>query len=126
MEVVSIPDSRRATPNPRLSGFGAARPLQGVGRAARGFGGGRDPPVGAPGRAVTGRATDPSDRSEAVMSARIGFDRYTIEHRGLTPHETLEFARSHGLDGVQFLEPAAIDPALDPARLAAFSQRADA
>jgi sugar phosphate isomerase/epimerase len=60
------------------------------------------------------------------MSARIGFDRYTIEHRGLTPRETLAFARSHGLDGVQFLEPAEIDSALDPGRLTAFRQRAEA
>ena len=60
------------------------------------------------------------------MSARIGFDHYTISHRDLTPGETLEFARSRGLDGVQFLEPSVIDPGLDPERLAAFRRRADA
>jgi sugar phosphate isomerase/epimerase len=60
------------------------------------------------------------------MSARIGFDHYTIAGRELTPVETLRFARAHGLDGVQFLDPAAIDPALDPGRLAEFRRRADA
>lgn len=59
------------------------------------------------------------------MGARIGFDRYTIEHRGLTPREVLAFARSHGLAGVQFLEPAEIDPGRDAGRLADFRQRAD-
>jgi len=59
------------------------------------------------------------------MSARIGFDHYTIGHRDLTPGETLEFARARALDGVQFLEPSSIDPALDHARLADFRRRAD-
>lgn len=59
------------------------------------------------------------------MSARIGFDHYTIGHRELSPGETLEFARAHTLDGVQFLEPASIDPALDHDRLADFRRRAD-
>jgi sugar phosphate isomerase/epimerase len=60
------------------------------------------------------------------MGARIGFDHYTIAHRDLTPWETLQFARSHGFDGVQFLEPAAIDPGLDVGRLIAFRRRAEA
>ncbi len=60
------------------------------------------------------------------MSVRVGFDHYTISHRGFTPQETLEFARSHGMDGVQFLEPAAIDPGLDPELLGAFRRQADA
>jgi sugar phosphate isomerase/epimerase len=60
------------------------------------------------------------------MRARIGFDHYTISHRGLSPEQTLEFAGSRGLDGVQFLEPSVIDPGLDPARLAAFRRSADA
>ncbi len=60
------------------------------------------------------------------MSIRIGFDHYTISHRGLTPEETLEFARTHGMEGVQFLEPAAIDAGLDPERLSGFRRRADA
>jgi sugar phosphate isomerase/epimerase len=60
------------------------------------------------------------------MMVRIGYDHYTIAHRGLTPDEALEFAREHGLDGVQFLEPSALDPALDPARLAAIRRAAEA
>src|SRR5208337_2407778 len=54
------------------------------------------------------------------MSIRVGFDHYTISHRGLTPEEILEFARTHGMDGVQFLEPSVIDAGLDPERLAGF------
>jgi sugar phosphate isomerase/epimerase len=60
------------------------------------------------------------------MGVRIGFDHYTIEHRALSPRATLEFARAHGLDGVQFLDPESIDRALDPDRLVAFRRRADA
>lgn len=56
---------------------------------------------------------------------RTGFDHYTIAHRDLSPGATLEFAKAHGLDGVQFLEPESIDRTLDPARLAAFRERAD-
>jgi sugar phosphate isomerase/epimerase len=59
------------------------------------------------------------------MAVRIGFDNYTISHRELSPEATLDFAREHGFDGVQFLEPAALDPGLDPARLAAIRRRAD-
>ena len=43
----------------------------------------------------------------------------------MTPDATLEFARTHGLDGVQFLEPSAIDTGLDSQRLAAFRRKAD-
>jgi 3-oxoisoapionate decarboxylase len=57
------------------------------------------------------------------MKTLIGFDHYTVSHRGLTPEETLEFARTHGLDGVQFLEPSVIDAGLEPDRLAAFLQK---
>ena len=60
------------------------------------------------------------------MSIRVGFDHSTIEHRGLTPAETLEFARTHGMDGVQFLEPSVIDAGLDPERLGGFRRRAEA
>jgi sugar phosphate isomerase/epimerase len=59
------------------------------------------------------------------MAARIGFDHYTIAQRGWTPEETLDFAREHGFAGVQFLEPAALDPALEPARLAAIRRAAE-
>jgi sugar phosphate isomerase/epimerase len=59
------------------------------------------------------------------MAVRIGFDHYTISHRELSPEATLDFAREHRFDGVQFLEPAALDRALDPARLAAIRRRAD-
>jgi 3-oxoisoapionate decarboxylase len=54
------------------------------------------------------------------MTTRVGFDHYTISHRGLKPEETLEFARTHGLDGVQFLEPSDIDTGLVPERLERF------
>jgi 3-oxoisoapionate decarboxylase len=60
------------------------------------------------------------------MPSRIGFDSYTIGHRDLSPEATLDFARSHGLDGVQFLEPAVIDAALARGRLEAFRGRAEA
>ncbi len=60
------------------------------------------------------------------MQTRIGFDHYTIAHRGLTAAQTLEFAQAHHLDGVQFLEPASIDAELDPRRLAGFRDRAQA
>ncbi|CEF48406.1 unnamed protein product [uncultured bacterium] len=58
------------------------------------------------------------------MTTRIGFDHYTIAHRGFTATETLEFARSHHFDGVQFLEPASIDPNLNPQRLKAVRDQA--
>ena len=60
----------------------------------------------------------------ATMSTRIGFDHYTIAHRGFTAAQTLEFAQAHHFDGVQFLEPASIDPKLDPQRLTAFRNQA--
>jgi sugar phosphate isomerase/epimerase len=57
------------------------------------------------------------------MKSLIGFDHYTVSHRGLTPEATLEFASLHGLEGVQFLEPSQIDEGLSPDRLAAFLQK---
>jgi sugar phosphate isomerase/epimerase len=57
---------------------------------------------------------------------RLGFDHYTIAHRGLDPSAVLAFARGRGLEGVQFPEPAALDPGLDPARLAECRRQADA
>ena len=59
------------------------------------------------------------------MNTPVGFDHYTTAHRGMTPDATLEFARTHGLDGVQYLEPSAIDTGLDSQRLAAFRRKAD-
>ena len=60
------------------------------------------------------------------MGIRIGFDAYTIGDRHLSADEILAFARSHGLDGVQLLEPSAIDRALDPHKLNAVRQKAAA
>jgi sugar phosphate isomerase/epimerase len=60
------------------------------------------------------------------MNGRVGFDRYTIGHRGLSARETLQFARARGLAGVQFLEPAAISPTLDRGALAEFADEAEA
>jgi sugar phosphate isomerase/epimerase len=60
------------------------------------------------------------------MAARIGFDQYTIAHRGFSADATLEFARAHRFDGVQFLEPGSIDAALDSGRLQAFRRLAEA
>jgi sugar phosphate isomerase/epimerase len=60
------------------------------------------------------------------VATRIGFDRYTIAHRGLGPRELMEFAQAHSFDGVQFLEPVTIDPELDLARLADFRSQVDA
>jgi sugar phosphate isomerase/epimerase len=51
------------------------------------------------------------------MRARIGFDRYTIEHRDFSPEATLRFARAHRFDGVQFLDAAAVAGSLDAAAL---------
>jgi sugar phosphate isomerase/epimerase len=56
----------------------------------------------------------------------IGFDHYTIGHRGLSAEATLQFARDHHLDGVQFLDPAEIDRDLDPVQLAGFRREANA
>ncbi len=60
------------------------------------------------------------------MATRIGFDQYTIGHQALSPLDTLQFAVEHGLDGVQFLEPAAIDPGLSTTRLTEFRRKTDA
>src|SRR4051812_41754088 len=60
-----------------------------------------------------------------VAGPRIGFDHYTIGPRNWTPEATLEYAQSHGFDGVQFLEPAALDRELNPKRLEAIRQRAE-
>ncbi len=59
------------------------------------------------------------------MATRIGFDQYTIAHRGLSPDATLRFAAEHGLDGVQFLDPSSIDRGLDPQALAGCRRLAD-
>jgi sugar phosphate isomerase/epimerase len=60
------------------------------------------------------------------MAVRIGFDNYTIAHRALSPEATLAFAAEHRFDGVQFLEPAALDAGLDRGHLAAIRAEADA
>jgi 3-oxoisoapionate decarboxylase len=54
------------------------------------------------------------------MRPRVGFDHYTIAHRGWTARQTMEFAQAHGFDGVQFLDPTQIDGKLDAAALAEF------
>jgi sugar phosphate isomerase/epimerase len=56
---------------------------------------------------------------------KIGFDHYTIAHRGLSISATLDLAHDLGADGVQFLEPAALDPGLSPERLASIRREAD-
>ncbi len=57
---------------------------------------------------------------------RIGFDAYTIEHRGLSVEATFDFARDHRLQGVQFAEATSIAPDLEPGRLAEVRALADA
>ncbi|HEX8202573.1 MAG TPA: sugar phosphate isomerase/epimerase [Isosphaeraceae bacterium] len=57
---------------------------------------------------------------------RIGLDYYTIAHRRLAAGEALGFARARGLDGVQFLEPAALAADLDAGALAALARHAEA
>lgn len=59
------------------------------------------------------------------MRARIGFDQYTILHRGFSPEATLRFARSHRFDGVQLLDAASIDASMDPGALGEFRRLAD-
>jgi 3-oxoisoapionate decarboxylase len=58
------------------------------------------------------------------MKGRIGFDRYTITHRGFSPEATLRFAKAHRFDGVQFLDAASIDESLDADGLANFRRLA--
>jgi sugar phosphate isomerase/epimerase len=58
------------------------------------------------------------------MKTVIGFDSYTVSHRGLAPEELLDFARDHRLDGIQFVEPSDIDGELVTGRLAEFHQKA--
>ncbi len=60
------------------------------------------------------------------MGTRIGFDQYSIAHRGVSAVEALEFAHKHGFDGVQFADPCEIDRSLDPETLSAFRRLADA
>ncbi len=45
---------------------------------------------------------------------KIGWDHYTIAHRNLAPLDALALAKSHGALGMQFLEPEAVAPGLDP------------
>ena len=59
------------------------------------------------------RRTDGEFVERSKVRMRIGLDHYTIAHRGFTALQTLEFAHAHHFDGVQFVEPAAIDPGLD-------------
>ncbi len=60
-----------------------------------------------------------------MSRARIGFDRYTVEHRGFSPEETLRFAKERGFDGVQFLDASAIDEGLNAGALSRFRRMAD-
>jgi sugar phosphate isomerase/epimerase len=57
---------------------------------------------------------------------RIGLDVYTIDHRRLSAGAALEFARERGLEGLQFLDPTAIDTELRPGAMADFRRAADA
>ena len=57
---------------------------------------------------------------------RVGLDHYSIAHRGFTAEETLEFARAHQFDGVQFEEPTVIHPELNRRRLAEYRAKTDA
>jgi sugar phosphate isomerase/epimerase len=61
-----------------------------------------------------------------MIRARIGFDHYTIAHRGWNPEQTLQFARDHQFDGVQFLQPSALDERLDPGTLTSLRIQAEA
>lgn len=56
---------------------------------------------------------------------RIGFDAYTIEHRGLSVEKTLDFACERHLEGVQFDEPATLSPDLDLDRLSQIRRLAE-
>jgi sugar phosphate isomerase/epimerase len=59
------------------------------------------------------------------MRPRIGFDHYTIAHRGFGARQTMEFAQAHGFDGVQFLDPMQIDPELKAGALWEFRRWAE-
>lgn len=54
---------------------------------------------------------------------RIGVDAYTLGPRAMSAGEVADFAANNGLEGVQFLDPRAIDADLDPIRLAAFRRK---
>ncbi len=71
-------------------------------------------------------AEAPTATVQGTLPMRLGFDHYTTAHRGLTPEQTLWFARERGLEGVQFLEPAALDPELRSDRLSPLRRQADA
>jgi sugar phosphate isomerase/epimerase len=60
-----------------------------------------------------------------VVKALIGFDQYTIAHRGFAPEATLRFARAHRFDGVQFLDATSIVGSLDAKALGDFRAMAD-
>jgi sugar phosphate isomerase/epimerase len=60
------------------------------------------------------------------MSARIGFDHYTLAARLHSAEECLRFAREHSFDGIQLLEPRSIDPEYQPERLQGVRRMADA
>src|ERR1700722_2226600 len=72
------------------------------------------------------RTIDGGMVNQPKVATRIGLDHYTIAHRGFTARQTLEFAQAHYFDGVQFEEPAVIEPGLDRARLAEYRRRAEA
>ena len=49
---------------------------------------------------------------------RVGLDAYTIRDARLSAAEKLEWARAHGLDGVQFPLPTDLSATLDPGEIA--------
>jgi 3-oxoisoapionate decarboxylase len=78
------------------------------------------------GGTVPGQMVDMPLGRVSNRQQRIGFDHYTLSHRGITAENTMEFADAHDFDGVQFLEPASIDPRLDLGALSDCRSRAEA
>ena len=60
------------------------------------------------------------------MRTRIGFDHYTIAHRGFTARQALEFAQAHHFDGVQFLLRPRSNRVSIQLRLSDFRRQAEA
>jgi sugar phosphate isomerase/epimerase len=56
---------------------------------------------------------------------KVGFDSYTISHRGWDALTTLDFAGKSGLEGVQLLDPGSISASLSESELVAVKSRAD-
>jgi sugar phosphate isomerase/epimerase len=56
---------------------------------------------------------------------KIGWDHYSIAHRNLDPFQALDLLKAHGGEGMQFLEPEALDLSLDQGVLKSIRDTSD-